>query len=102
MDKKLWNVKSKMETPWTQKSTFNLLLHHHVVDMVVLIEFGYENWIWCFGIINSEKDGKPSKFIWTLGSFIWKINEYHQHIQLVQNVKSCKLYVYENSFHIET
>jgi hypothetical protein len=28
-------------------------------------EFGYENWIWSFGIINSEKDGKSSKFIWT-------------------------------------
>jgi hypothetical protein len=39
-------------------------------------EFGYENWIWGFDIINSKKDGKSSKFMWTLGSFVWKINKY--------------------------
>ncbi len=39
-------------------------------------EFGYEEWIWNFGIINSEKNGKSSKFMWTLGSFVWKINKY--------------------------
>jgi hypothetical protein len=39
-------------------------------------EFGYENWIWSFGIINFEKDGKSSKFMRILGSFIWKINKY--------------------------
>jgi hypothetical protein len=36
---------------------------------------GCKNWIWDFCIINSKKDEKSFKFIWTLGSFPSKIGE---------------------------
>jgi hypothetical protein len=50
-------------------------------------EFGYENWIWGFGIMNSKKDGKSSKFMWILGSFVGKINEY-QYKPLTYSISS--------------